>query len=59
MEAFQVLQNADEGGGVTCSGKKCYEDLQFNVISVTRGCAVFCPGFQKGRVPSENDTLAR
>ena len=33
--AIQVLRNAD--GGVWFSGKKRYEGVMFNVISVTRG----------------------
>ena len=39
LGAIQVLRNADgvEGGGVTFSGKKRYEGVMFNVISVTRG----------------------
>ena len=32
-----MLRNADGGGGVTFSGKKRYESVMFNVISVTRG----------------------
>ena len=33
-----MLRNADRGGGgVTFSGKKRYEDVRFNVISITRG----------------------
>ena len=36
--AIQVLRNADGVmGGVTFSGKKHYEGVRFNVISVTRG----------------------
>ena len=37
--AIQVLRNADGGGGggVKFSGKKRYEGVMFNVISVTRG----------------------
>ena len=36
--AIQVLRNADGGeGGVWFSGKKRYEGVMFNVISVTRG----------------------
>ena len=36
--AIQVLRNADGGGGgVRFSGKKCYEGIMLNVISVTRG----------------------
>ena len=36
--AIQVLRNADGGGGgVRFSGKKRYEGVMFNVISVTRG----------------------
>ena len=37
--AIQVLCNADGGGGggVKFSGKKHYEGVRFNVISVTRG----------------------
>ena len=38
---MQVLRNADGGGGggggVRFSGKKRYEGVMFNVISVTRG----------------------
>ena len=39
MGAIQVLRNADGvgGGGVWFSGEKRYEDVMFNVISVTRG----------------------
>ena len=29
------------------------------IIILEQDCAVFCPGFQKGRVPSEKGTLAR
>ena len=32
-----MLRNTDGGGGVRFSGKKRYEDVKFNVISVTRG----------------------
>ena len=33
-----MLRNADGGGGGVCfSGKKRYEGVMFNVISVTRG----------------------
>ena len=32
-----MLRNADGGGGVKFSGKKRYEGVKFNVISVTRG----------------------
>ena len=32
-----MLRNADWVGGVNFSGKKCYEGVMFNVISVTRG----------------------
>ena len=36
--AIQVLRNADGGRGcVQFSGKKRYEGVRFNVISVTRG----------------------
>ena len=37
--AIQVLRNADGcgGGGLWFSGKKHYEGVIFNVISVTRG----------------------
>ena len=35
--AIQVLRNADGVGGVKFSGKKRYEGVRFNVISVTRG----------------------
>ena len=34
--AIHVLRNADEGGGVKLSGKKCYDGVRVNVISVTR-----------------------
>ena len=38
LGAIKVLRNADGGGGsVTFSGKKRYEGIMFNVISVTRG----------------------
>ena len=37
LGAIQVLRNADGGGGVRFSGKKRYEGVMFNVISVTRG----------------------
>ena len=37
LGAIQVLRNADGGGGVWFSGKKRYEGVMFNVISVTRG----------------------
>ena len=42
LGAIQVLRNADGckvggGGGVKFSGKKHYEGVRFNVISVTRG----------------------
>ena len=32
-----MLHKADGGGGVNFSGKKRYEGVRFNVISVTRG----------------------
>ena len=32
-----MLRNADGGGGVKFSGKKHYNGVRFNVISVTRG----------------------
>ena len=32
-----MLRNADGGGGLRFSGKKRYEGVRFNVISVTRG----------------------
>ena len=32
-----MLRNADGGGGVKFSGKKCYGGVSFNVISVMRG----------------------
>ena len=32
-----MLRNADGGGAVRFSGKKRYEGVRFNVISVTRG----------------------
>ncbi len=35
MGPFKFLRNAD--GGVTFSGKKRYEGVRYNVISVTRG----------------------
>ena len=34
-----MLRNAVGGGGVSFHGKKRYEDVRFNVISVTRGWA--------------------
>ena len=34
--AIQVLRNADEGGGVTFSGKR-YEGVRYNIISITKG----------------------
>ena len=38
LGAIQVLRNAvGGGGGVGIPGKKRYEGVQFNVISVTRG----------------------
>ena len=33
--AIQVLRNAGGGGGINFSGKKRYEGVQFNIISVT------------------------
>ena len=33
-----MLHNADGGGGVIFSGKKHYEGVRCNAISVTRGC---------------------
>ena len=35
--AIQVLRNADGGGVSNVQGKKRYEGVRFNVISVTRG----------------------
>ena len=36
--AIQVLRNAVEGGRMSdFPEKKCFEDVRFNVISVTRG----------------------
>ena len=32
-----MLHNAGGGGGILFSGKKHYEGVRFNVISVTRG----------------------
>ena len=32
-----MIRNAVGGGGVGFHGKKRYEDVRFNVISVTRG----------------------
>ena len=32
-----MLRNAMGGGGVSFPRKKCYEGVNFNVISVTRG----------------------
>ena len=32
-----MLRNAGGGGGINFSGKKRYEGVSFNVISVTRG----------------------
>ena len=37
LGAIQVLRNAIGGGGVSFPGKKRYEGVRFNVISVTRG----------------------
>ena len=37
LGAIQVLRNAVGGGRVSYSPEKCYEDVRFNVISVTRG----------------------
>ena len=34
---MNMLRNADGGGGVIFSGKKRYEGVRCNVISVTRG----------------------
>ncbi len=34
-----MLRNAVGGGGVSFHGKKRYEDVRFNIISVTRGWA--------------------
>ena len=31
----------------------------FIILQGPNTCPVFCPGFQKGRVPSEKGTLAR
>ena len=40
--AIQVLRNAYGGGwGVKLSGKKRYEGVKFNVISITRGWVGF------------------
>ena len=33
-----MLRNADGGGGVKFSGKRRYEGVRFNIISITRGC---------------------
>ena len=33
--------------------------LQSRVVNIYCTSTVFCPGFQKGRVPSEKGTLAR
>ena len=35
--AIQVLRNAMECGGVSFLGKKRYEDVRFNLNSITRG----------------------
>ena len=32
-----MLHNADGVGGSNFPGEKCYEDVGFNIISVTRG----------------------
>ena len=37
LGAIQVLSSADGGGGCRFSGKKHYEGVMLNVISVTRG----------------------
>ena len=37
LRAIQVLRNADGSGGVKFSGKKSYDGVMFNVISITRG----------------------
>ena len=37
MGAIQVLRNAMGVGCVSCPGKKRYEGVTFNVISVTTG----------------------
>ena len=37
LGAIQVLRNAVTGGGVSFLGKKRYEGVRFNIISVTRG----------------------
>ena len=40
-----MLRNADGGGGVTFSGRKHYEGVRYNVISVTtRWVGVQFPG---------------
>ena len=39
-----MLRNAGGGGGINFSGKKRYEDVRFNTISITRGvCGVQFP----------------
>ena len=40
-----------KGEGVTCG-------MMSSVVTFGDRIAVFCPGFQKGRVPSEKGTLA-
>ena len=35
--SVEVLCNAVGGGGISFRGKKCYESVRFDVISVTRG----------------------
>ena len=60
-------------GGGPISRKKHYVTLEWplgdeiecfvgkTVVIVVRGsdtCSVFCPGFQKGRVPSEKSTFS-
>ena len=47
LGAIQVLRNADGGGWCLAFWKKRYEDVMFNVISVTRG---WWSNFQKNSV---------
>ena len=41
--AIQVLHNVDGGGSVRFSGKKRYEGVRCNVITITRGWVVQFP----------------
>ena len=37
LEGHSYVTPCSLGGGVSFPGKKCYEGVRFNVISVTRG----------------------